>query len=101
MGTAFSRPISADGRFVAFGTSATNIVQNEWAEVRRPRSARRHVLRWSAGSRTASSGIMPTFPSISADGRYVAFGGLRIDLAGLRHVRDLGSRSTDLDDHVA
>jgi Tol biopolymer transport system component len=69
--------ISADGRFVAFGSDATNLVSgdtNWWADVfvhdRQTRTTER-VSVDSAG--TQGNGSFSGEPSISADGRFVAF----------------------------
>jgi len=70
--------ISADGRYVAFGSEAGNLVPNDtngtWDTFVRDRQAdtTKRVSISSAGLQgNASSG---DHPSISADGRYIAFG---------------------------
>jgi Tol biopolymer transport system component len=75
-GPSFSPAISADGRFVAFESSARNLVPG-------PHNGRRHIVvhdrstgattRASVGPRGVPADGDSFFASISADGRYVAF----------------------------
>jgi Tol biopolymer transport system component len=67
--------ISADGRFVAFHSAATNLIEGEWIS-----DANVYVHELATGTTELISGG-PTYgvsgssyqPSLSADGRYVAF----------------------------
>jgi uncharacterized repeat protein (TIGR01451 family) len=77
-GTSFIQDISADGRFVAFVSSATNLVPNDVEDV----EANVYVRDLATGTtELASVGTDGTranvgffdIPSISADGRFVAF----------------------------
>lgn len=68
--------ISADGRFIAFASSAVNLVPgdtnlNQDVFVRDTRTDR--TTRVSIGRRGAQSNGASFYPSISGDGRYVAF----------------------------
>jgi Tol biopolymer transport system component len=75
-GPSFAPAVSADGRHLAFASSATNLVPGET-------NARRHIFvhdrstgtttRVSVGQGGVLAGGDSGFPSISADGRYVAF----------------------------
>ncbi len=75
--------ISADGRYVAFGSSATNLVPGDTNGVldgfvhdRQTGQTARVSLSWDG-----SEGNDESYgPSISADGRYVAFGSLATNL---------------------
>lgn len=66
--TSFS--ISADGRFIAFGSDASNLVLGE---TNVSSAIYVHDLITSATSRVSDSTLSARSPSISADGRYVAF----------------------------
>lgn len=75
-GRSFSPGISADGRFVVFASEASNLVDgdtNDMADifVRDRETAR--TERASIGSAGEEADGGSDFPSISADGRYVAF----------------------------
>jgi Tol biopolymer transport system component len=81
----YNPSISADGRFVAFGSDATNLVggdTNGWEDVfvrdRRTGKTRRVNLS-SAGAQGNDHSFNP---SISADGRLVAFGSSATNLVG-------------------
>ncbi|HTF88810.1 MAG TPA: hypothetical protein VK843_10410 [Planctomycetota bacterium] len=69
-------PISADGRFVAFASFASNLVvgdsNNKWDVFVRDRQAGTTVR--ASVSSTGVQGIMESYnPAISADGRFVAY----------------------------
>lgn len=71
-----SAAISLDGRFVAFESSATNLVPgdtNGVADVFVHDRATGHTTRVSISSAGAQSPEHSTSPAISGDGRYVAF----------------------------
>jgi Tol biopolymer transport system component len=70
--------ISADGRFVAFASDATNLVPgdtNGWADVFVRDRARGTTERVSVSSAGVQGGWDSSGPSLSADGRLVAFWG--------------------------
>jgi Tol biopolymer transport system component len=70
--------ISADGRSVAFASDGTNLVPgdtNGWADVFVHDRARRTTERVSVSSGGAQGGWDSSGPSLSADGRLVAFWG--------------------------
>ena len=75
-GASFGPSISADGRYVAFASSATTLVagdSNGVEDVFVSDGLRGHTIRVSVSS-AGVQGDAPSFgPSISADGRYVAF----------------------------
>jgi len=81
-GTSFggAPAISANGRYVAFGSNATNLVSGDANGVRdvfvhdRTAGVTERVDVSDAGSVEATGTADTTAPSISADGRYVAFG---------------------------
>jgi Tol biopolymer transport system component len=75
-GTSFSPAISAHGRFVAFGSAASNLVPGDtnnaddvFVRDRRMQVTRRISV--GAGGQQANGGS--SWPAISADGRFVAF----------------------------
>ncbi len=78
-----SPSISADGRFVAFGSSATNLMPSGGADANgsngdvfvfdRHTGGLQLVSRQDAGDGGAQANGSSSVPSISADGRYVAF----------------------------
>jgi uncharacterized repeat protein (TIGR01451 family) len=76
-GSSYEASISADGRYVAFQSAASNLVANDtnslWDVFVRDRQTNTttRVSVHSAG--TQATGGPSRFPSISADGRYVAF----------------------------
>jgi Tol biopolymer transport system component len=82
-GSSFSPAISADGRFVAFTSFATNLVANDANGDRdvfvhdRATGITERVSVDSSGAEATKGGGSP---SISADGRYVAFGSFSSDL---------------------
>jgi Tol biopolymer transport system component len=97
--------ISADGRFVAFASGATNLVPedtNGWGDVfvhDRETGTTQRVSVDSAGIQGNGSS---TSPSISADGRFVAFGSGATNLVpgdtngrGDVFVRDRGTGTTE------
>ncbi|MFJ6380925.1 hypothetical protein ACIQI7_13135 [Kitasatospora sp. NPDC092039] len=79
--------ISADGRYVAFSTAATNVLPGQ------PKHAGDVFVRdrWTGRTELVSAGTLPntddqsirdaTSPSLSRDGRYVAYASTRTDLA--------------------
>nr|BFD89167.1 PD40 domain-containing protein [Kitasatospora sp. Xyl93] len=79
--------ISGDGRFVAFSTAATNVLPGQ------PKHAGDVFVRdrWTGRTELVSAGTLPstddqsirdaTSPSLSRDGRYVAYASTRTDLA--------------------
>ncbi|MEX2983582.1 TolB family protein [Streptomyces sp. C36] len=81
-GASWSSSISADGRYVVFDSEATNLAPgrnpgtNGDVFLRDRATGRTEVLVENKGTRPAHSGS----PSISADGRYVAFASTRDDL---------------------
>ena len=76
-GSGSSMPsISADGRYVAFVSSATNLVggdTNKSYDIFLRDIVANATMRVSIASTGAQSNAHSEFPSISADGRYVAF----------------------------
>ena len=74
-GNSFEPAISADGRFVAFSSGASNLVDGQWVS-----GSHVYVRELATGTTELISGG-PTYvtsgssyqPSLSADGRYVAF----------------------------
>ena len=70
--------ISADGRFVAFVSQSTNLVdRREWAaslsaEIVKP-VRRRLVSRNTAGLTASAGNRVNTAPAISSDGQFIAF----------------------------
>lgn len=81
-GDSFAPSVSADGRFVAFESWATNLVPGlsnpEPRVYVRDLSLRRTVL-VSAGGQDSTDDYAGKGPSISGDGRYVAFMGWNLD----------------------
>ena len=83
-GSSFRPAISADGRFVAFESSATNLLSTPdsllntdiFVRDRITATTERISISTTGGEPHGSSG----YPDISADGRYVAFGSLAPDL---------------------
>jgi Tol biopolymer transport system component len=77
-GASFEPAISADGRYLAFTSFASNLVPRDpkWGDVF-VRDRRRHTTRRVSVSSTGQQGNDESYqPAISADGRYVAFGSL-------------------------
>jgi len=76
--------ISGEGRFVAFGSAATNLVPNDtngWDDIFRFDVSTKAIVRCStnaAGGETHNGSAW--WPSISADGRYVAFQSASTDI---------------------
>ena len=71
-----SATISADGRFVAFGSRATNLVpgdSNDWGDIFIHDRETGTTERVSVSSTGAQADLTSWEPSISADGRFVAF----------------------------
>jgi Tol biopolymer transport system component len=74
-GASFEPAISADGRYLAFTSFASNLVPRDpkWGDVF-VRDRRRHTTRRVSVSSTGQQGNDESYqPAISADGRYVAF----------------------------
>ena len=72
----FQPAISADGRYVAFGSRASSLVSGDSDETEDVfvRDRKRHTTRRVSVSSTGQPGNNESFqPAISADGRYVAF----------------------------
>src|SRR5947207_827443 len=81
----FSPAISADGRFVAFDSAATNLVGNDTngSEDVFVRDLKAHKTRRVSLSSAGVQGDGLSFsPSISADGRFVAFASHATNLVG-------------------
>jgi len=104
-GLSWAPSISADGRYVAFQSSASDLVANDTngqhdVFVRdRQRGTTRRVSVTSAGGEAAGSS---TSPSVSADGRYIAFVSYSSDLVANDtndtndvFVRDRRARTTE------
>jgi Tol biopolymer transport system component len=75
-GSSFSSSISADGRYVAFSSWASNLVPgdtNGWADVFVHDRVTGQTTRVSVASDGTEGNHVSLLPSISADGRYVAF----------------------------
>jgi Tol biopolymer transport system component len=75
-GGSSSPSISADGRYVAFGSSASNLVlgdTNDWHDVFIHDRQTGETTRVSVASDGAQGNDFSDWASISADGRYVAF----------------------------
>ena len=82
-GASYSPSISADGRFVAFGSDATNLVAgdtNESADIFVRDRLAGTTERVSVDSSGAEANGLSLFCSISADGRYVVFGSVASNL---------------------
>src|SRR5207248_6383455 len=74
--TGVESSISADGRFVAFSSYATNLVPgdtNGWADVFVHDRQTRTTERVSVGSTGNQGDRLSFYPVLSADGRFVAF----------------------------
>ena len=66
--------MSADGRYVAFATGADNLVGgSSWSQVYRKDMSTGQVVLCSSSTGGAQGDAISSEPSISADGRYVAF----------------------------
>jgi len=76
-GTSWGDPrVSADGRYVAFGSGASNLVSadtNAFPDVFLRDCSRGETTRVSVASDGTQGNERSVFPSLSADGRYVAF----------------------------
>ena len=75
-GASFSPSISADGRYVAFASLATNLTLNDangFPDVFRKDMATGAVLLVSSGPTGVPADLYSFAPAISADGRYVAY----------------------------
>jgi len=103
-GESWAPAISADGRFVAFQSRATNLVPgdtNTTQDVFVRDCLTGETARASVDSAGAEANGRSQFPSISADGRFVAFDSMATNLApgdtngaGDVFVRDLASGTT-------
>jgi len=84
--TAYACSISADGRFVAFDSDASNLVANDTNNSvdtfihDRQTGATSLVSVDSAGNQASNNLIIFGLPKISGDGRFVAFGSAASDL---------------------
>ena len=104
----FGADISADGRYVAFQSLATNLVDGvpagvEQVYVRDLRDATTTLVSRATGAQGAIGDDSSSFASISADGRFVAFDSLAANLDPADadpepdvYVRDLHSSTTTL-----
>jgi Tol biopolymer transport system component len=104
-GTAGRPSLSADGRYAAFATARPGVVpgdRDRWSDVFRVHLPTGRVTRVSVPRRGGSAGEDSVSPSLSADGRYVAFSSWADDLApgdGVDHdvfVRDVRAGTTYL-----
>jgi Ca2+-binding RTX toxin-like protein len=105
---ALNATISADGRFVAFYSSASNLTPEDIDSstdvfVRELRTDTTVLVSRASGGAGSKGNGGSAFPSLSADGRYVAFGSTATNLDPDDHdsdfdvfVRDLESNSTEL-----
>jgi len=79
--------ISADGRYVAFSSGATDLAVNDnnpWSDIfvhDRQTGITERISTFSSGEETISHN-----PSISADGRYVAFRSIKAEIGGLANL---------------
>lgn len=91
-GLSQSAAISADGRYVAFESVATNLIERDSNENVRDiyvRDRQTGQTRLASVSTDGSQGGLPSYlPSISADGRYVAFESFATNLVA----NDLGDQ---------
>ena len=72
----FESGISEDGRYVAFASNASNLVDNDtnpWPDIFLRDGVRHVTLRVSVGPHGRQGTSSSTWPAISADGRYIAF----------------------------
>jgi Tol biopolymer transport system component len=103
-GWSFAPDISDDGRFVAYGSAATNLVTTPDTNGRDDvfwwdRLGLSPPVRVSVGGRNTEGDGRSGQPSISADGRYIAFWSMASNLGGAGvqvYVRDVTTRSTQL-----
>ncbi|MDO8950730.1 MAG: zinc ribbon domain-containing protein [Actinomycetota bacterium] len=74
-GDSMSPSVSADGRYIAFWSNASNLVAGDpgYADIFVRDVQTGTTTRVSEGSNTQTDGASDPSPSISADGRYVAF----------------------------
>lgn len=75
--------LSADGRYVAFDSDASNLVHrdtNRWSDVFVHDRTLGETTRVSVATDGGQGNRMSSFPTISADGRYVAFFSIATDL---------------------
>jgi Tol biopolymer transport system component len=76
-GASSAPSVSADGRYVAFHSEASNLVPgdtNGWGDIFVRDTAKGRTIRVSLSSAGGQANSDSFLPSISADGRYVAFG---------------------------
>jgi Tol biopolymer transport system component len=97
----FEPAISADGRYVAFTSDASNLAPRDpkWGDVF-VRDRKRHTTRRVSVSSTGQPGNNESYqPAISADGRYVAFGSLASSLVSgdTKGTEDVFVRDRELD----
>jgi hypothetical protein len=88
-GSPFTPSISADGRFIAFQSTANDLVANDPQRAGATDEMDIFVRDMQAGTTslvsvnragTASGNALSRFPSMSADGRFIAFGSFATDL---------------------
>jgi Tol biopolymer transport system component len=82
-GASYSPSISADGRYIAFYSAATNLVAgdtNNTFDVFVHDRQTGATTRVSVASNGAQGGASSSYPAISADGRYVAFHSSAVNL---------------------
>ena len=105
-GTSLNPTVSSDGRFVAFYSVSTNLVENDRNNVAdifvRDRVSATTV-RASVGPNGIEASVDSTFPTISGDGRMVAFASTAPEFAPALsgghqqiYVRDLAAGTTEL-----
>ena len=100
-GASFQPAISANGRYVAFTSFASNLVPRDpkWGDVF-VRDRKRHKTRRVSVSSTGQQGNDESYqPAISADGRFVAFGSLASTLVSgdTKGTEDVFVRARKLD----
>jgi len=82
-GHSYSPSISSDGRYVAFDSEATNLVAgdtNGWYDIFVHDTMTGETIRVSVGSSGNQGNYISFSPSISSDGRFVAFQSLATNL---------------------
>jgi len=84
-GPLLSLGISADGRYVVFDSDATNLVAgdtNGFSDIFRKDLSTQEIVRCSTNAAGGETHGSAWWPSISADGRYVAFQSAANDIVG-------------------